>query len=303
MTNRFIPSLLIPEIFFPVKDKAGFTADIMKQLSEEGFYRAFEIGDVSQVAERKQIADLATENQYEITQWLTFLIDKNGLDVSSTDSKLRKESVKQLTESIYGAAECGASNIAFVTGADPGVKLRKDAMEGLYESVCEICEEAAAYHMNVLVEPLDRDAHKKRIIGPTNEAVGFIHRVEKQYKNIGLAFDTAHAALNGEDIHEALEEAKHETHQIHFSNAVLDKKNHLYGDNHMPLGEPGFLTIDKIASALRKADELGIKKEEGLRVAAEVRGRDADNYLNNERETRKILKNALDIVRDQNVMH
>ncbi|MFD1067028.1 sugar phosphate isomerase/epimerase family protein [Oceanobacillus locisalsi] len=293
MTDRFIPSLLIPEIFFPVKDKAGFTADIIKQLSEEDFYRSFEIGDVSQAAERKQIADLAKENQYEITQWLTFLIDKNGLDVSSIDSKLRKESVKQLKESIYEAAECGASNIAFVTGKDPGDNLREEAMEGLYESICEICEEAAAYHMNVLVEPLDRDAHKKRIIGPTNEAVGLINRVEKQFKNIGLAFDTAHAALNGEDIHEALEEAKHETHQIHFSNAVLDKKNHLYGDYHMPIGEPGFLTIDKITSILRKAVELDVRKQQGLRIAIEVRGKDINDYLDNEKISRNILNNSL----------
>ncbi len=48
--------------------------------------------------------------------------------------------------------------------------------------------------------------------------------------------------------------------------------------------------MDKMASILRKADELGIRKENGLRVAAEVRGRDAENYLNNEKETRNILE-------------
>ncbi|WP_194165711.1 sugar phosphate isomerase/epimerase [Oceanobacillus sp. CFH 90083] len=293
MTNRFVPSLLIPEIFFPVKDKAGFTADIINQLSEEGFYRSFEIGDVSQSSERKQILSLAKANNYEITQWLTFIIDKNGLDVSSLDSKLRRETVKQLKESLYGAAECGASNIAFVTGEDPGAVRRKDAIEGLYESICELCEEAAIYNMNVLVEPLDRDTHKKRIVGPTNEAVELINRVEKQFENIGLAFDTAHAALNGEDIHEALETAKHETHQIHFSNAVLNKEDSLYGDNHMPVGEPGFLTGDKITSILRKAVELEIRKEQGLRVAVEVRGRDTVNYMNNEKIITGILKKSL----------
>lgn len=299
MTNRFIPSLLVPEIFFPVKDKDNITANIIEQLSEEGFYRSYEIGDISQSSERKRILNLAKENNYELTQWLTFIIDRNGLDVSSLDSKLRKETVKQLKESLYGAAECGVSNIAFVTGADPGGARRMDAIEGLYESICELCEEAATYNMDVLVEPLDREAHKKRIIGPTKDAVELIRRVKKQFSNIGLAFDTAHAALNGEDINEALEKAKCETHQIHFSNAVLNDKDSLYGDNHMPIGEPGFLTVDKMASILRKADELGIRKENGLRVAAEVRGRDAENYLNNEKETRNILEKTLDIFSNQ----
>jgi hydroxypyruvate isomerase len=295
MSIRFIPSLLIPEVYFPMKNKKGFTADLVEKLAEEGFYHSFEIGDGYDKTERKRMLDVKENNNVIITQWLTFLIDKNNLDVSSIDLKLRLESVKQIKESLYLAAECGATNVAFVTGQDPGVNRRTEAIEGLYESLCEICEAASTYNMNVLVEPLDREAHKKRIIGPTNEAVNLLTMVREKYNNIGLAFDTAHAALNGEDIFEAMEISKSQIHQIHFSNAVLDTKSDLYGDNHMPIGEPGFLNSGKISDILRKADELNIQSENGLRVAVEVRGRDKDDYHANEKTVRTILENALNL--------
>lgn len=296
MNKRFIPSVLIPEIYFPVKETKGLTAELVEKFAADGFYQSYEIGDGFEKDERNRILTQKESNNLIITQWLTFLIDRNGLDVSSTNSKLRKESVKQLKESLYLAAECGAENIAFVTGEDPGDALRPEAMEGLYESLCEIAQEASNYNMNVFVEPLDRFAHKKRIIGPTDEAVRLIDKVKKEYKNVGLAFDTAHAALNGEDITEALTLAKDQVAQIHFSNAVLDNKNRLYGDHHMAIGKPGYLDTNEIATILRKADELSIKSVKGLRVAMEVRGLDKANIHENEKITRLILQEALSMV-------
>src|SRR5699024_5509010 len=164
MNKHFIPSLLIPEIYFHFKDNESFTSKIIKEQVAEGFYQSFEIGDINDKAERKSILQSKEENALTITQWLTFLIDKQNLDVSTIDQEWRKHSVQKMKESLYLAAECGASNIAFVTGKDPGEALRSDAMNGLYESLIEICEEASKYKMEVLVEPLDRLAHKKRIL-------------------------------------------------------------------------------------------------------------------------------------------
>lgn len=96
------------------------------------------------------------------------------------------------------------------------MQLRKDAAEIFYQTLSEICEEAAKYNINVLVEPLDRGAHKKRFLGPTSEAVALFARVRESYPNVGFAFDTAHAALNGENIYEALELAKPYINQLHF---------------------------------------------------------------------------------------
>jgi|SRR5690625_324927 len=296
MSVKFIPSLLIPEVFYPLKREKDFTADIIERMVEEDFYKSIELGDGFEKTERKRILELTERNDMVVTQWLTFLIEENNLDVSSLDSKLRSETATRIKDSLYAAAEIGAKNIAFVTGDDPGADRWADGIEGLYESLCEIAEAAKEYDMNLLVEPLDRFAHKKRIIGTTDETVALLSRVQKEHDNIGIAFDTAHAALNGEDIFEALEKGKSLIHQIHFSNAVLDTNSELYGDFHMEIGAPGFLTIEKIGAILRKADELKIQ-ENGLRVAAEVRGKvDKESCYQNEKDLRSMLKEALNLV-------
>ena len=296
MSVKFIPSLLIPEVFYPIKREKDFTADIIERMVEEDFYKSIELGDGFEKTERKRILELTDKNDMVVTQWLTFLIEENNLDVSSLDSKLRSETVNRIKDSLYAAAEIGAKNIAFVTGDDPGADRWADGIEGLYESLCEIAEAAKEYDMNLLIEPLDRFAHKKRIIGTTDETVALLSRVQKKHDNIGIAFDTAHAALNGEDIFEALEKGKSLIHQIHFSNAVLDTNSELYGDFHMEIGAPGFLTIEKIGAILRKADELKIQ-ENGLRVAAEVRGKvDKESCYQNEKDLRSMLKEALNLV-------
>ena len=293
MSKRFIPSLLIPEIYYPFKSEKNFTANLIESIAKDEFYKAVEIGDGYDLSERKRIFDLTSENEICVTQWLTYLIENNNLDVSSIDTKLRLESVRRIKESLYLAAECGASNIAFVTGEDPGLNRREEGIEGLYESLCEICEEASIYNMNVLVEPLDRYAHKKRLIGPTNETVNLLLRVEEKHNNVGLAFDTAHAALNGESIYESLELSKDLTKQIHFSNAVLIPNSGLYGDNHMQIGDPGFLNIEEISNILRKAEELKIhSSEDGLRVAVEVRGINKQDRHANENSVRTVLEST-----------
>jgi sugar phosphate isomerase/epimerase len=296
MSTHFIPSLLVPEIYFPVKHERGFTGNLLEKMASEGFYRSFEIAGVDDKQERRGILSLKEKYNFQLTQWLTFLIDKNNLDVSALDSQLRSESVRQIKENIYLAAECGVENIAFVPGLDPGPERRLEAMEGFYDALCDICEEASKYNMNVLVEHLDRFAHKKRLIGPMDDTVELLSNVAKKYSNIGLAFDTAHAALNKEVISDALKLAKTHIHQIHFSNAVVDPNNELYGDFHMPIGEPGFLTVEKISDILRKADELSLQSDHGLRVAVEVRGNDKVNYQENEKTTRSILERALSLV-------
>ncbi|WP_080875999.1 sugar phosphate isomerase/epimerase family protein [Oceanobacillus timonensis] len=294
MSVKFIPSLLIPEVFHPFKREKGFTADVIENMVMDNFYKSIELGDGFDKTERKRILELTEKNNLIVTQWLTFLIEENKLDISSLDSNLRLKTVNKIKDSLYTSAEIGTKNIAIVTGEDPGVEHWADGIEGLYESLCEIAETAKEYEINLLIEPLDRFAHKKRIIGTTDETITLLNRVREKHDNVGIAFDTAHAALNGEDILESLEKGRSLIHQIHFSNAILDSNSNLYGDFHMEIGTPGFLTIEKISSILRKVEELRIQ-ENGLRVAVEVRGKGGKEacYLN-EKQLRTVLKEALD---------
>jgi sugar phosphate isomerase/epimerase len=296
MSNRIIPSLLVTEVYFPVKDEKGLVASVVEKLAAEGFYGSFEIGDGYDKEDRKRILDAKEKNNVRITQWLTYLTYKNKLDVSSVETELRLESVRQIKESLYLAAECGAANVAFIPGFDPGVNLRQEGFEGFYESLCAICEEAATYNMTISIEALDREVHKKRLLGLTSEAVSLISKVREKHTNLGFVFDTAHATLNGEDLFDSLELSKSIIHQLHFANVVNDPQSELYGDNHMPIGAPGFLTIEKMSSILRKIDVLGIQSEKGLPVAVEVQGKDLVDYHANEKTIRTILESALNLV-------
>ncbi len=294
MTQQlFLPSLLIPEIYHPVMNDKGYTAGLIEELGSEGFYRSFEICDGFDAEDRGRIRTAAQANGLVITQWLTFFIYRHNLDVSSLDSSLRLETVRRIKENLYLAAECGASNVAFIPGPDPGIERRKEGFEAFYESLCAICEEAASYNLTILVEPLDRDAHKKRLVGPTEEAVALLSRVRQQYLNAGIAFDTAHAALNGEDIEQAIVLAGSCLEQIHFSNAILDKESEGYGDHHMPIGLPGFLTTEKIASILRAVGQPNDPEGKGVRIAMEVRSHEQSDIEQNAKSARTILEAAI----------
>lgn len=292
----FIPSLLISEVYYPYSLVEGFTADLLKRVGEEDFYQAVEIGYGFSEIERKQISNTAKEQKLTVIQWLTTLIHEKNLDLSSNETKKRQEAVRRINESLYLAAECGASAIAFISGPDPGVSFRQAATESFYQSLCEICEEAATFNLEVLVEPLDREANKKRLLGPTDEAVTLFARVRESFSNIGFAFDTTHAALNREDIFAALKLAQSYIRQIHFSNAVLDPHDALYGDHHMPIGKPGFLDIDSIKAILQKAEDLGLA-DNGMRVAVEVRGTTQQALHENERAVRSVLETVLPSVK------
>lgn len=294
MAEMFIPSLLIPEVFHPFKREENFTAEVIEEVVRYNFYKSVELGDGFKREERKRILNITEKNDIHVVQWLTFLIEENNLDVSTLDSKLRKETVSRIKDSLHLGAEIGAKDIALVTGDNPGENLWNDSVEALYESLCEIAEAAKKYDMNLLIEPLDRFAHKKRVIGTTDETLQLLSKVQSHSNNIGIAFDTAHAALNGEDVLEAMEKAQNLIHQIHFSNAVLDTSSNLYGDFHMEIGEPGFLNIPKITEILHKAKELKIQDECGLRIAGEVRGKgNKESCYANELTLRNIMKEAL----------
>lgn len=269
--NFFTPTLLLPEVYFPHVNEKGYLAKKIEDVAEEAFYGGVEIASIHDASDRKRVKEASTHAGLTVVQWMTSLITENELDLSAVDTTVRLNAVEKIKRNLYLATECGATHVALITGPDPGVKLRKEANERLYESLCKICAVTSDYGINLLVEPLDRNVHKKRFLGPTDESIELISRVKDNHRNIGLAFDTAHAALNGENIQEAVDLSGSHISQLHLSNAVLDQSNPLFGDNHMPIGDPGFLNFESVMELFRRAKEAGILSEKVLRVSVEER--------------------------------
>lgn len=293
----FIPSILIPQVYYPYSEERNMTAEILRRIAEEGYYKAIEIDCHYEKEERKKIGTIIGENDWTVTQWLTSLIDKEQLDLSSLEDELRTKSVKAITSMLSNSKEMGVHNIAFISGPSPGDELRKSSLEAFYKSLVEICKQAETYGLNVLIEPLDYRAHKCKVLGTTDETIDLIKRVREESNNIFFAFDTAHAALNSENAMKAVVKALPWMEQIHFSNAILDTAHELYGDHHIAIGEPGFLSSEVMHKILKEIKDNKSDKT-NIRVSIEARGSSNQKLHENELKTREVLANSLMSVRE-----
>lgn len=266
-----VPSCLIPEVYAPWKDQPGFVAEQVQAIADAGFYRAVELSPVVRREDRDRIRRICADHGLDVATWLTSVLEPRGLDLCAVDETLRQRSVEATKQLLPAAIECGAKAIALVGGPDPGPALRERGYDSTFRSLVAISAAAADLGASVMFEPLDRFAHKKRLVGPTDEAVALFARVRAEYPQFGFAFDTAHAALNEEQVLDALDMAGAQLVNVHLSNAVLDKRDPLYGDHHIMPGAPGFLTVDKAAAIIAATRRIGEGQGRAIRLAVEAR--------------------------------
>lgn len=277
MTNptRLLPSCLISELYAPWKDDPGLVAREVIGAAQDGFYRAVELAPVALAQDRATIRQVAAEHSLSVAIWLTSTLERDGLDICAVDGQARQRAVEGVKRLLPAARDCGADTVALVSGPDPGADQRIAGYESCRASLSEICAAASDLGLSVMMEPLDRFAHKKRLIGPTAEAVALFDEIRKEHPDFGLAFDSAHVALNGEDLDEAVACAKGQIVNLHLSNAVLDPTDSLYGDHHIPPGAPGFLTVDVAERLISRVAALNLHHP--VRVAVEARAVPGDD--------------------------
>lgn len=267
-----LPGLLLSETHFAFRKEKGVVCDAVDRVAGEGYFEAVAIPEVESGEDREKIRQIVESHGITLTQWASLVIGDEGLDLCSMDARLRTRSLSRVAELAGLAAETGVHNFGILCGPDPGEDLRAAATEMLFESLGGLCEAISAYPgMRLMIEPLDRDVHKKGLIGPTPEAVALVERLQKTCPLAGLSLDTSHAVLLGEDPLETLELLGPYLLEIHFSNPVLDRSDPSYGDMHIPPGPPGVLDIPDFARVLVRGAESGILAENVPVVSAEVR--------------------------------
>jgi len=119
MTEAFVPSILLGEVYFPYLGTQGTIGDAVATVADEGFYRSVETLDIRDPSERRRINQIVQSNDLILMQWLTLLAVSSGLDLSTLDESLRKHSVAVLIEQMKLAAECSARAIAVASGRAP----------------------------------------------------------------------------------------------------------------------------------------------------------------------------------------
>lgn len=289
------PSILFSELFYPWSREEEKMFEAIKRISEDEYYQSMEIGPIKSSKTRSKIAKIKEDKEIVLTHWLTPALIEQGLNPSTIDSSLRKQTIAALKELVDIASECGINNVALISGEDPGLEKREEARKGLEEVIFSLCHKASEYEgMNVLIEPLDRGKHKNNLIGPIKEAVDLLDKIHSQYSNLYLSWDSAHAALNEEDLMESIEFANDRILQIHLSNAVLDKDSELYGDNHMDIGAPGFLDDQMGYNIINKFAHVTKDHPLSHYASVEVRTPAGEDPFEYEKRSRTFLKNILE---------
>ena len=108
-----------------------------------------------------------------------------------------------------------------------------------------------------------------------------------------LSWDSAHVALNREDLQMSLALAMPYMGQLHLANAVLEREDPQFGDWHMPMGQPGFLT-EETAYAIGSCAVLHLNEGEHLGITVESRCTSEHEIWEREDQNRSFLERVLE---------
>jgi sugar phosphate isomerase/epimerase len=267
-----VPSMLLCESHFEYRKARGVIADAVERVAEEGFFKAVTIAEVDDEGDRSRIRGIVDSRGIGLSQWVSHAIGDEGLNLCSLDSELRNRSVTRISDWIHQAAETGVTHLGVLCGEDPGPAHRADATEALYDSLIRLCQVIFTHPgMRLMIEPLDRDVHKKGLIGPASELVALVERLHGVSSVAGVCLDTSHAVLLNENPVDTLEIFEPYLLEIHFSNPVLDESNPYYGDHHIAPGPPGVQDVPDFARVLARGAESGVLAEKKPIVSVEVR--------------------------------
>jgi sugar phosphate isomerase/epimerase len=245
---------------------------IEKVLAKFPFFEAFQTVDVPFSAERRAIRQVLAAAGRPHTYTLTRILGEQQVNISSLDPGNRRRAIAAVFAQFDHAEEAGARMVAVISGARPTDAARRiDALAALEDSLGELCMEALRRHLQLLIEPLDCEAHKRQTLGTTTEAVAMCRRLAAQGIPLSLCLDTSHLILNGEECLGAVEASRDFIAEFHFCNPVMDRASPLYGDQHPPFGSPGVVGIDEIAAMLGGLFCAGfLNRRERPRVYCEV---------------------------------
>ncbi len=294
LNEKLTPALLVSESFYPLLGDEARLMDAIERVVESGFYTRLEISAMKTREGQRRLRRIAQQNNLKITQWITNDLNEHQLNPSSVDADLRRRTIDKMEELVEVAADSGADRVAFISCKDPGPDLRQEAARGLTEVMCTVADKAMKCGgLTLLLEPLDRGAHKDNFIGPTPEAVAILEQVHRSCSNVLLSWDSAHVALNQEDLLESLTLAMPYVGQVHLANAVLDRADPKFGDWHMAMGEPGFLT-GAVAYAIAGCAAGHLPQGKTLGITIESRSETEAVMLDNEAKNRKFLQEVLE---------
>lgn len=300
--NKIMPSAHLLEMYMPVANDEPFLLSMLDDLSGTEFYKGIEMPVLFQRESQKKLREIVDRKNYRLYFWASPLITDHNYCLSALPADLRQRSVEYTKELIRRCGDMGGNFVGLPSGADPGERDREEAKKALFDSFCQLAQEAAKYPgLNLTMEPLDRYAYKKQLMGPILEVVEWFAPLKRQCPNFYLHWDSAHESLAGIDLSVSFAAALPYMAQFHLCNCITDPKHPCFGDTHMEVGRApefknwGYLNVDVAADILRQAAQAqpcsGI---DHLYFALEVRTHLGDDLPEREKEIREFMMAAYD---------
>ena len=296
MPQKLYPSAHILEMFMPYLHDEKRLIEVLRKIAEMDFYRNVELPTFPTKEHRDTVRRILRDNDLTAATYAAPYLNERDMSLCDLSDRRRAETIRYLKMQADLAAECGYSTFGVPSGPYPGDEFHDEAMAVQADTLARIADYTALLGMNCSIEPLDRYAHKKALIGPMDEVVRWFKPLHRAHPNLFLHWDSSHEQLGGLGIFNTLEMAAPYMSQIHLCDCIDDPTHPCFGDLHMDPAEApdwkteGFLTPAVGAEIIRRA--AAFDKPEGVRrfwVSVEVLGHKGDNLWHKERIAREFL--------------
>lgn len=242
----------------------GPIVETICRAAEDGFFGGLEVGWNHDPALRRQVRATLQSAHLPARFGAQPALLSQKLDLNSSDPEMRARAVDQLKECVNQAAELGLDNLSTVSGIDPGVEKRAEAMGWLADSLHQVCEHGRRSGVSITVETFDRDVDKHALLGPAAEAAEFSALMRQDYADFGIMYDLSHLPLLGEQIRPALTTLQDHLVHAHVGNCVAVPGRESFGDTHPRFGFPGSANdLNELIEFLSALFEIGYLKKDG----------------------------------------
>lgn len=244
--------------------------ETLKEVVEDGYFSAVELGPVADVQEREGARALLVKAGFAVAYGAQGILLSRGLNLAAEESVGREMAIAAVCEGIDEAFALGASACGILAGKDVGRFKREFAIARLVESVGQICRYAEEKgEMLIELEQFDRVPYgKNSLIGPTEEAVEFAQEIRRHHQNFGLLADLSHLPLLEEKPRRAVNQMGEFLVHAHLGNCVKRDRTHpAYGDQHPVFGIPeGENDVPEIREFLAGLMDVAFLEEGGEKM-------------------------------------
>ncbi len=289
-------------MFMPYRKDEARMLEVLRRAVKLDFYKGVELGTFFDAKNRKAVRDILEANHLNGTTFVTPYVKENKLSLSDLNEDGRQKAIALVKEHAGYAAETGYTNFGVPSGDDPGAEKREEAKKVLADSMVELADYLKGLGLNLTIEPLDRYAYKKQLIGPMEETTQWFAPIHEACPNAYIHWDSAHEALGKTNLDDSITWASPYIAQFHLCNAILDTEHPCFGDLHMDVGTApdftteGFLSPEIGAHILKKI--ASYDKPAGIKdvyVSVEVLGHPGDDLWLKEKNAREFLMKCFDL--------